>query len=229
MEGYQRYAVYYAPEPGPLATFGASWLGWDAARGRRLDPPDLPGLPLPTTGITESPRRYGFHATIKPPFHLTPGRGAEALDDALADLCGWLKPVSLEGLELTRLGHFLALGPRGPVTELASLATHVVMALDDFRAAPSGDEISRRRPEGLTETQRALLRRWGYPYVMEEFRFHMTLTGRLTGTALDATEAVLAGELAPLLPRPFPVTSLCLFGERRDGWFRLLRRHRLGD
>ena len=40
---------------------------------------------------------------------------------------------------------------------------------------------------GLTDRQEALLTQWGYPYVMEEFRFHITLTGALDPAHLDAT------------------------------------------
>ena len=228
MEGYQRYAVYYAPEPGALADFGARWLGWDAARGRSHPPMDLPGLPRPSGEIAGAARRYGFHATIKPPFRLAGGESAEALDSALAEMCAWLGPVTLDAVLPARLGHFLALVPRGRVTALASLAAHVVMGLDAYRAAPGRDDITRRRAEGLSETQRALLMRWGYPYVMEEFRFHVTLSGRLEHDELIATEAALTPQLRPLLPEPFPITSLCLFGERRDGFFRLLSRHHLG-
>ncbi|MHC0052608.1 DUF1045 domain-containing protein [Actibacterium sp. D379-3] len=228
MNEYKRYAIYFAPEPGPLADFGARWLGWDAAIGAVPDAPALPDLPRPLPEITETPRKYGFHGTIKPPFHLADGKSEPALHRAAATLARHLAPVTLDGLELSRLGHFLALTPTGRTTALASLAAHVVMELDSFRAPPGPAELARRRPGALTETQRALLSRWGYPYVMEEFRFHLTLTGRLSDEYATATEAALAPLIAPLLPRPFEVNSLCLFGESAaDGRFRLLHRYTL--
>ncbi|TKA95193.1 DUF1045 domain-containing protein, partial [Cereibacter changlensis] len=85
-------------------------------------------------------------------------------------------------------------------------------------------EIARRRPERLSPRQRGYLADWGYPYVMEEFRFHLTLTGDLPEAEAAQVEAVLAPVLAPLLPRPFRIGSLCLFGEAADGRFRLLER-----
>lgn len=227
MNTYTRYAIYYAPEPGPLADFGANWLGWDAATGTERHPLHLPGLPLPATQITETPRKYGFHGTIKPPFRLAEGKTAEALHQEAAALARRLSPVTLEGLQLSRLGQFLALTPTGSATALASLAAHAVMELDAFRAPPSEAEIARRRPDRLNPTQRALLTRWGYPYVMEEFRFHMTLSGPLPDAACEATKAALTPVVAPLLPRPFEVRSLCLFAEAGDGRFHILHRYTL--
>lgn len=226
MENYKRYAIYYAPE-GDLAEFGANWLGWDAATGTERTPPALPGLPCPAPEITATPRKYGFHGTIKPPFFLAPGQSAAALHDAAKALSARLAPVTLEGLQLSQLGSFLALTPKGDATALATLAAAVVMELDDFRAPPSEAEIARRRPEHLSEAQRALLARWGYPYVMEEFRFHLTLSGRLSAEDAAATRAALAPVVAPLLPAPFEITSLCLFGEAEDGRFHILHRYAL--
>lgn len=227
MNGYNRYAIYYAPEPGPLADFAADWLGWDPVTGTERVPPALPGLPRRAADITETPRKYGFHGTIKPPFRLADGTTGEELHAEAATLARRLQPVTLDGLRLSRIGQFLALTPVGRTTELASLASLAVMELDGFRAPLTEAEIARRNPKSLSETQRALLRRWGYPYVMEEFRFHMTLSGKLSDEDAGATIDALAPVVAPLLPAPFRVDSLCLFAEADDGRFRLLHRYTL--
>ncbi|SMX34337.1 DUF1045 domain-containing protein [Actibacterium lipolyticum] len=227
MNGYKRYAIYYAPEPGPLAEFGAEWLGWDPVVGESEAPKEFPGLPCPAVEITGTPSKYGFHGTIKPPFRLADGKTAEGLHNAATSLAKWLQSVTLDGLELSRLGNFLALTPVGKATALASLASHVVMELDEFRAPPSDAEIQRRTRSALSPVQLALLNRWGYPYVMEEFRFHLTLSGRLKPDDLEATHAVLAPVLDPLLPQPFIIDSLCLFGEDEDGRFHNLHRYTL--
>jgi hypothetical protein len=39
----------------------------------------------------------------------------------------------------------------------------------------------------LSERQRALLIEWGYPYVFDEFRFHMTLSSSLADAQERAT------------------------------------------
>lgn len=227
MENFSRFAVYYAPEPGPLATFGAEWLGWDCVAGVETAQLQPRGLPCPAEDITQTPRKYGFHGTIKPPFRLAEGHTPDALALAMGRVVRHLPAVTLAGLKLSRLGHFLALTPEGPATELALLASNIVRELDGFRAPLTDAEIARRRPEALSPTQRALLARWGYPYVMDEFRFHMTLSGRLGDADLAQTEAVLRPVVEPLLPAPFAVTSLCLFGEAGDGRFHLVQRYTL--
>ncbi|SIO18104.1 DUF1045 domain-containing protein [Vannielia litorea] len=226
MAGYSRYAVYYAPPEGPLAAFGAAWLGWDAVAGRAVAQPRVAGLDM--AALTAAPRKYGFHGTIKPPFRLVEGQGAEALAAALGALCATAAPVVLAGLRLARIGRFLALVPEGDAGPLAELAARVVAELDGFRAPAGAEELARRRGAGLTARQDALLLRWGYPYVQEEFRFHLTLSGKLEEPEAARAEAELAARLDGLLPRPFRIGSLCLFGEAEDGRFHLIRREPLG-
>ncbi len=226
MTGTTRYAIYYAPE-GALARFGAAWLGWDAEAGETRAHPAIGPLPRPPADLTATPRKYGFHGTMKPPFRLAEGQDAAGLRAALAALCAGLAPVRLDGLRLRRLGGFLALVPEGETAPLELLAADVVAGLDAFRAPPTAAEITRRRPERLTPRQRDHLDRWGYPYVMDEFRFHLTLTGDLPEAEAAAVEAVLGPALAPLLPRPFVVDALGLYAEAADGRFRLLHRYPL--
>ncbi|SDK43521.1 DUF1045 domain-containing protein [Aliiruegeria lutimaris] len=227
MDGFTRYALFYAPPAGPLADFGAAWLGWDPRNGKRVAHPALPGLPLPVAEITETPRKYGFHGTLKPPFQLKPGFDVAELHNAAEALAAMLPPVLLDGLKLSRIGSFLALVPKGDTTQLALLAARVVEALDGFRAAPEEDELARRRKPGLSARQEVLLQQWGYPYVMEEFRFHLTLSGNLPDAVADAVAARLHPVVEPLLPRPFRIREICLFGEGQDGRFHHLHRYTL--
>ncbi|MCT4373048.1 DUF1045 domain-containing protein, partial [Yangia mangrovi] len=127
MQDYSRFAIYYAPQPGPLADFAAAWLGWDPARGLSVPHPALPGLPRAVAEITEAPRKYGFHGTLKPPMRLTGSAGALHAD--LGALAARLAPVTLSGLALTRIGSFLALTIEGDATPLARLAAEVVETL----------------------------------------------------------------------------------------------------
>src|SRR5207245_1192733 len=89
---------------------------------------------------------------------------------------------------------FIAVIPAEPVAELQQLAADCARDFDSFRAPLGAEDRARRRPEKLTERQRDYLDRWGYPYVMEEFRFHMTLTGRL-----DAERRGLVAQIASRL------------------------------
>lgn len=227
MEQFHRYAVYYAPDRGPFARFAAEWLGWCPLSGIEKPHPDVAGLPRPVEEITRMPRKYGFHGTIKPPFRLADGSSPEALQDDLSSLARRLAPVRMEGLALKRLGGFVALVPEGDTSALAHLAGEVVEALDRHRAPAPASEIQRRRAAGLTPRQDELLMRWGYPYVMDEFRFHLTLTGKLTPDEAARTMAALDPHLTPLLPRPFALRDLCLFGEDETGRFQLIQRYAL--
>ncbi|WP_299989453.1 DUF1045 domain-containing protein [uncultured Ruegeria sp.] len=219
---YTRFAIYYVPPAGTLADFGASWLGWDIAGCCETSTFDLPGL----NDITMTPRKYGFHGTLKPPFRLADGRTAEDLSAAASKLASVLAPAICDGLELTRLGRFLALTPRGDLESLRRVAGACVKDLDGFRAPAGEVEFERRRKSGLSARQDALLTRWGYPYVMDEFRFHKTLTGRLPKADIPVwTETVQ--RFLPELPTPFVVDQIALCGEREDGRFELIHRYAL--
>lgn len=227
MDGFIRYALFYAPPPGPLHDFGASWLGWDARAGRKVAHPTLPGLPGPVAGMVAGPQKYGFHGTLKPPFRLADGFDVAELHNAAEALASSLGPVLQDGFGLSRFNDFLALVPEGDPTQLTLLAARVVEALDAFRAPPTEAELQQRRKAGLTERQEQLLERWGYPYVMEEFRFHLALTGPLPAEEADIVLARLAPVLEPILPSPFRIRDICLFGEGQDGRFHHLHRYPL--
>lgn len=228
MEEIIRHAVYYAPAPGAFADRTAAWLGWDAEAARPCTHPDIAGLPAGVADLTAAPRKYGFHGTLKPPFRLADGQTPAGLAEACAALAARLQPVSLPALALDGIDGFLALVPKGDTTALAALAATVVRDLDRFRAPPTAAEIARRKPAALSDRQREHLSTWGYPYVMEDFRFHLTLTGNIGSAACDRVAGALWPWLGPVLPQPFVLADLCLFGERRDGTFRILHRYPLG-
>ncbi|AUH35393.1 DUF1045 domain-containing protein [Paracoccus tegillarcae] len=226
MTAFGRYAIYYTAPPGPLAQFGADWLGWDLRAGREVAHPQLCDLPSDQiAALTETPRRYGFHATLKPPFRLAPGSDQAALLADLAAHCRGLSPVTLAGgLQLATLDGFLALIPAQPSEALQSLAAGLVRDLDHHRAPLTEAEIARRRPERLTDAQRARLLQWGYPWVIEGFRFHMTLTGRLPQAETRALHAILQPQLAPILPDPMVLDAVSLCGEDDRGRFHEIER-----
>lgn len=225
METHSRYAVYYLPPAGGgLSAFGAAWLGWDVDRACPVPHPDL-GLPAAT--MTETPRKYGFHATLKPPFRLAGGTDRAGLDAALAGLAASLAPIGLEGLAINSLGGFLALTPVGDTAALDAAAARIVTDLDRFRAPAGPEELARRRATGLTEPQERNLAQWGYPHVLDEFRFHMTLTGRLPEPEAEAALPILERALAPILAGPKTLSEVALVGERPDGRFETLHRYAL--
>ncbi|NCO88138.1 MAG: DUF1045 domain-containing protein [Rhodobacterales bacterium] len=222
MSNHSRFAVYYAPPPGAFADFGAHWLGWQVEGGRAVVQPAVPNI----EALTAAPRKYGFHGTLKPPFRLSDGMTLDGLRAALADLAIRVAPAQADGLVLTRLGHWFALTPTGDTMGIAQVAAACVTELDRFRAPASEAELDKRRKGDLTAAQVAYLTRWGYPYVFDQFRFHLTLTGKVPADAIDGVESQIRACL-PALPKPFALAEVCLCGERTDGRFEVLHRYTL--
>lgn len=227
-----RYALYYAPESGStLERLGNAWLGRDLL-GRPCPQPPVPDLNSERVAVlTAAPRHYGFHATLKPPFALAEGLEVDAFLEAVAAFAATRRAFDAPPLEVSWLGHFLALVPSAPCTDLDALAADCVRAFDRFRRPPSPDDLHRRRQAGLTPYQNQLLETWGYPYVMEEFRFHMTLTGRVEddreGTLL---RLFLADYMEPATRDPLPVRAVAVYAqETRESPFLLLRTFPFGE
>ena len=181
MTGFPRYAIYYAAERGStLDRFGTQLLGYDAWTGGDLPFPDGITEAVPDwREVTSDPRKYGFHATLKAPFALAPGRTEAELVAACAAFAGEPRAIPRFKPVVDSISGFIAVIPVERSLPLEQLAADCVTAFDPFRAALTMRDRARRNPEKLTERQRDYLDSWGYPYVMEEFRFHMTLTGRL--------------------------------------------------
>lgn len=226
MSAIMRYAIYWLPD-GALGAWGEGWLGWSMQQGRALAQPDIVGLPRPLPDLTRAASTYGLHATIKPPFRLAPGQSTPALLAAFQAFCAITPQVNAGALGLSNLDGFLALTPQGNTGALHAMAAQVVTHFDPFRAPASDAELARRRASGLSPNQEAMLTRWGYPYVMQDFRFHVTLTGRVSAQDSAVLQGVLAPILQPLLPDPLQISQLALVGEMQDGGFRTLAHHGL--
>lgn len=175
-----RFAIYFAPgDDDPLWELGTSWLGRDARSGFEAAQPEVPGVSKDRFAeLTAAPRAYGFHATLKAPFILKKGCSFNTLEERCQKFAAELGRVRAADLQVGELGGFLALVTGNRATTIHQLAAACVESFDDLRAPPDPDELKRSQP-GLTELQAALLERWGYPYVMEAFRFHMTLSSPL--------------------------------------------------
>jgi len=226
-EALLRYAIYWAPRPGsPLSRFGNGWLGRDPdpAGGEPAFPLDGP-MPRGWDKVVAEPRTYGFHATLKPPFRLAPGRSEHELVVALEGLAASLRPVDAVDLRLGAPGRFLALVPTSRRREIDLLAGYCIETLDEFRAPLDTAELARRRAAGLTPRQDGLLLRWGYPFVFSEFRFHMTLTTGMERVARDRVRAALEDAASDACRTPEDIADLCLFVQRGAGSsFSLARR-----
>jgi putative phosphonate metabolism protein len=182
-----RYAVYYTPPAdAPLTRRAAAWLGRDAFTGERLVRPELPGLEgLDLDALTEDPRDYGFHATLKAPFELAPGANEDTLVAFAEGFAARQTPFEA-AIAPASLGRFLAFRLVQPSPAIQALHDASVRAFDPFRAPLGPADLARRRKAPLTAEQDAKLVAWGYPYVFDDFRFHMTLTGSIADPAVAA-------------------------------------------
>jgi putative phosphonate metabolism protein len=230
--GQNRYAIFFLPDrDSALGAFGRHWLGYDAETGEAAEQYATAALcRLRLAEITTEPRRYGFHATLKPPFALAEGRDRGELSAAMDAFAAAHDAVRGPPLALASISQFWALVPSRPCIAIDRLAEECVRRFDAFRAPPSTAELVRRRRSGLSEAEDALLVRWGYPYVMEAFRFHLTLTQGVDG----AEQSLLADELSPLVAplcrEDLQIDAISLMHQStRNGKFRLVRRYRLAS
>jgi len=220
---FQRYAIYHAPD-GALAQLGASWLGRDAQSGPLPHGvADLPGC-RPMAELTTSARRYGLHGTLKPPMRLAEGFHPDDLIETLSAFAAQRAPVEIGTCRVAALGPFLAVVAVEQPAALDRLAADLVRDMDRFRAPPSEAELARRKAQGLSQRQLELLDAWGYPYVMEEFRFHITLSDALTDSERAPVMAAAEAHLAPALAEPVTLGDLAVFGEDESGVFHLITR-----
>jgi putative phosphonate metabolism protein len=223
---WARVALYFAPAPGsPLWTFGSQTLGYDAARGEAVAQDSPPGFDADGwAAATAEPRKYGFHATLKAPFALHSERRLKELLAALRAFASKQRAVLVPHPVVRAMGRFVALVPDEQPSELSDLALATVQAFEPFRAPlAAGDRARRLASSDLTPRQIELLDTYGYPYVADQFKFHMTLTGPLPDNVRDGVVDVLAARHAAAAPGPLLVDRIALFGqESRDSRFRIV-------
>lgn len=173
-----RYALYFVPDAATdLYRFGASVLGYDCHTGGEVALPSGAGADWPDK--VAEPRRYGFHATLKAPFRLAAGTSPAELQVALDAFVRLRPAVEVGPLQVAEIGSFVALVPTEACRPLDDLAAGCVREFDRFRAPLNDKEIARRLKTSMSARQRSNFDRWGYPYVFDDFRFHMTLSGPL--------------------------------------------------
>jgi putative phosphonate metabolism protein len=225
MTGFPRYAIYFAAgADSALSRFGAELLGYDAYTGNELPfPRQALEIAPDWRDVTADPRKYGFHATLKAPMALTPGKTDAELMAACASFAGKARSLPVIRPVVDSISGFIAVIPAEPVDSLQQLAAECVRDFDCFRPALTAEDRARRKPEKLSERQRDYLDRWGYPYVMEEFRFHMTLTGRLDTERRGPILEMLRERFAALKIDALVIDRVALFRQHdASGRFRIV-------
>ncbi|MDO8980420.1 MAG: DUF1045 domain-containing protein [Afipia sp.] len=217
MPQYPRYAIYFVPSTASaLYRFGAELIGYDAYTGQPL--PFVEGIAAEIEGwkqLTADPRKYGFHATLKAPISLAPSRTENELTAAMHEFARTPRSIPVIGPTVRSISNFIAIVPDGPCPELQKLAEDCVTVFDGFRAPLTSADRERRNVSALTDRQIVYLDCWGYPYVLEEFRFHMTLAGSLPADRLEPVTSILRKRFARLELKSAPIDRLALL--RQDG------------
>jgi putative phosphonate metabolism protein len=225
IETYPRYAIYFVSAPGSeLDRFGAQLLGYDAFCGEDLPfPDDIMQMAPDWLDLTRDPRKYGFHATLKAPLSLADGRTEAGILAACQSFAERPRPIPVIKPVVNSISGFIAVVPAQPAPDLERLAADCTSEFDSFRAPLTPEDRARRNPSALTPRQREYLDRWGYPYVMEEFRFHMTLTGRLDADRRESALSMLRNHFSAIGLKTLAIDRLALFRqERADSRFRIL-------
>lgn len=221
-QSHNRCAIYFAPSAGSaLWQFGSSVIGYDAATGHDVPHPD-DGHDW--AALTNAPRRYGFHATLKAPFHLAAGTTSADVAELAGTAARRLSSAVLPGLKVAALGSFVALVVDGDGSAVAALAQQVVEALEPVRAPLSEADIARYAAKPLSERHKAQLTAFGYPYVGPDYRFHMTLTDSLPGDPGAIVER-LAAHYRPIATRPVAIDQIAVYEQPdRQSRFRIIAR-----
>lgn len=215
-----RFALYYAPSPSSLLwKLGCKWLGGDALSRKKIKQDRFSRIePHRVHELTRIPRRYGLHATLKPPFRIARNRSEAELRSAIAGFTACCHPFSTSPLVLRQINDFFCLCPEKQTTELGALAAACVQNFDTFRAPLTRLELARQRAEILTSSEKQNLTRWGYPYVMDAYRFHITLTCRIiNGSEKRILHSLLSDIFAPILGKPLVIDAIGLFTEPTPG------------
>ncbi|MBB2686679.1 UNVERIFIED_ORG: hypothetical protein GGD47_004293 [Rhizobium etli] len=226
-----RYAICFTPPASdPLSLVAANWLGRNVFSGDMLEPPAVRGLGIHEIAFhTAVPRRYGFHGVLKAPFQLSSDMSESQLLRDLMRFAGTFAPFQISRLEIARLGSFYSLMPSAPCEQIQYLASAIVQEFDRYRAPLSEADIERSDPDGLSAAQFANLHRWGNPYVMDEFRFHMPVTGSINAIDMPRIEAALRTIFEPVLKEPVMVSNVALMIEEGTGGpFRVHSLHPMG-
>ena len=230
MADYPRYAIYYTPAPGSgLDRFGAQLLGYDAFTGEDLPFTDgILQMSPDWRDLTRDPRKYGFHATLKAPLSLAPGKTEVELLAACEAFAVTPRAIPVIRPVIGSISGFIAVIPAEPSTELIRLAADCTREFDSFRAPLGTEDRARRNPSQLTPRQREHLDRWGYPYVMEDFRFHMTLTGRLDTERREPVLTMLRHRFSAIGLTMLAIDSIAVFRqENADSRFRIVNQWKL--
>ena len=225
-KNYKRYAIYYVPsENSELDLFGKCWLGWDPYKGVETTKSDLSKLPSfkKFSSLVLTPKQYGFHGTIKAPFRLKNEYTYNDLENKVREISKQIHSFYFDQLIIKKLGNFIGLIPTNNL-KINAVSNKFVEELDYLRDELSESEIKKRKPHKLTSNQKQMLFKWGYPYVFDEFKFHLTLTSKLNVVEIDDVLRSLQNILKQVNLNKISFNNICIFGQKNDEKFYFVKR-----
>jgi hypothetical protein len=225
-KNYKRYAIYYVPsENSELDLFGKCWLGWDPYKGVETTKSDLSKLPSfkKFSSLVLTPKQYGFHGTIKAPFKLKNEYTYNDLENKVREISKQIHSFYFDQLIIKKLGNFIGLIPTNNL-KVNAVSNKFVEELDYLRDELSESEIKKRKPHKLTSNQKQMLFKWGYPYVFDEFKFHLTLTSKLNVVEIDDVLRSLQNILKQVNLNKISFNNICIFGQKSDEKFYFVQR-----
>jgi len=225
-----RYAVYFTPaQDHPLSKAAETWLGYSPWSGEPVERSSTAALDANLLEqFTTSARKYGFHATMKAPFRLADGQSEAGLRNACEQFASVSSSTEIERLTAKQLDTYFALVPERQSNELRNLAADAVEHFEPFRAALTEAETQRRLASPLTGAQRTLLSKWGYPYVFDEFRFHLTLGGGVAPKDQAVIASAINTHFAHSIDQPLAIDRIALFRQNTpDSAFEIIGHYEL--
>ncbi|MBL7004053.1 MAG: DUF1045 domain-containing protein [Gammaproteobacteria bacterium] len=206
----QRFALYFTcAAEDSLYQKATEWLGHCIYNQNNDLSPSF-SLESNQYRMVQKAAHYGFHATLKPPFRLRSGTTQAELEEHLQDFTLTIPPFKCSALKINAIHNFIALTPSQTCNELNHLAAQCVLEFEYFRAPLNEAERQKRLSSSLTSRQLQLLNQYGYPYVLDEFRFHMTLSDRLPSNMINDAMLQLMVEFSPFLSSNLEVDHIYL-------------------
>ena len=228
MKKYSRFAIYYAPTKGSgLEEFGKQWFGWDPLDAKFINKKQRINY-LNRFGIKNLKnidknvliaKKYGFHGTLIPPFKLNKNYSTNTLFKKTEDIAKKFKKFKFYKFKLKIINNFYAFIQNKKNSDINKLSNRLVKELFKFRSPLTKKEIDKRNPSKLSKLQLNILYKWGYPYLMTEFNFHMTLASEVTGNKLYSELKKIEKKKEIILNEINNFDKIYIYGENQKGMF----------
>ncbi len=228
MKKYSRFAIYYAPPKGSvLEEFGKYWFGWDPLvakfinnkqRINYLNRFGIKNLKSIDNNILMA-KKYGFHGTLIPPFKLNNNYNRKKLFKKIEVVAKKYKKFNFYKFKLKKIDNFYAFVQSKKNNNINKLSNRLVRELFKFRSPLTKKEIDRRNPSKLSKLQLSILYKWGYPYLMSQFNFHMTLASEVSGNKLYFELKKIEKNKEIILNETNDFDKIYIFGENQKGMF----------